>query len=113
MVSGLDMTREAALVKLMFLLGQGYDHDTVRALIEVDQRGEQSYSIFKFQYGEGTADATFSSDPTTTIANWEKEKFSKGIVRFKGLRRTDGKSGTAVLRAFLVLPPPAARCAGV
>jgi L-asparaginase len=41
-LSGADMTPEAALVKLMFLLGQGCDANTVKVQMQKNLRGEQS-----------------------------------------------------------------------
>ena len=42
-ISGLDMTSEAALVKMMFLLGQGHDYAAVKELMQSNLRGEQSF----------------------------------------------------------------------
>ncbi len=39
-ISGADMTPEAALVKLMFLLGSGHDVETTKRLMQKDLRGE-------------------------------------------------------------------------
>ncbi len=39
-ISGADMTPEAALVKMMFLLGQGYDIETTKDEMQKDLRGE-------------------------------------------------------------------------
>jgi L-asparaginase len=41
-ISGYDMTTEAALTKLSFLFGQGHDSDQVKALVGTDLRGELS-----------------------------------------------------------------------
>jgi len=41
-VSGLDMTLEAAVTKLMFLLGQGYENSELKSAIQSSLRGEIS-----------------------------------------------------------------------
>lgn len=41
-VSGYDLTSECAIVKLMYLFGQGYERDEVARLMEVPLRGELS-----------------------------------------------------------------------
>lgn len=51
MVSGADMTTEAALAKLSFLLARGYSPDHVRELIQQNLRGElTSLSSHQFHF---------------------------------------------------------------
>jgi L-asparaginase len=41
-VNGHDITGEAAITKLMFLLGQNYDNETIKKLLVTSMRGEMN-----------------------------------------------------------------------
>lgn len=49
-ISGLDMTPEAALTKLMAQLGNEPDREAVKLAMQVDLRGEQTESLFQVKY---------------------------------------------------------------
>jgi L-asparaginase len=75
-ISGLDMTPEAALCKLMWLFGKGFAHDQVVSSMQIDQRGEQSMNIFNVDYGSGKADPVFNGQKEVPgRVNW------RGVVR--------------------------------
>jgi hypothetical protein len=103
-VSGVDMTREAALTKLMFLLGEGLGPDQVRQLMEIDLRGEQSFSLMRMSSGpaECRSDAVMRSLPPSPAA-WTRERLRRAILRFDGLRRTDGRPA-GLVRVFIGHP---------
>ena len=82
-ISGVDMTPEAALVKMMFLLGQGYDIETVKEQMQKDLRGEQSVNVFNFIYKRGkTVDRVCRLETKTVPAAFVKEKIVRANVRF-------------------------------
>jgi L-asparaginase len=39
-ISGRDITTETALAKLMYLFGEGFNHETITALLHTSLRGE-------------------------------------------------------------------------
>jgi len=39
-IGGYDITTESAIAKMMFLLGEGYTMDELKALLQVPLRGE-------------------------------------------------------------------------
>ncbi|MEK6287439.1 MAG: asparaginase [Acidobacteriota bacterium] len=82
-ISGLDMTPESALCKLMWLLGMGWDLDQVRKQMQLDQRGEQSLNIFEIDYGPGSASPVFSSQQVIP-GEVEFEKLEVAILRLQG-----------------------------
>jgi len=87
-VSGTDMTPEAALVKMMFLLGQ-YNNDAkiVKELMQKDLRGEQSLNVFNFIYTEDkTKDGICRLKTEQVAAGFVKEKITKATIRFDELK---------------------------
>lgn len=84
-ITGLDLTPEAALTKLMWLLGSGEKLEEVSRQMQISQRGEQSASVFDVRYGAVGS----QSEPVTVF---------KGSVQPTGQFET-----TALRRAMLRL----------
>ncbi|MDR0863831.1 MAG: type I asparaginase [Candidatus Symbiothrix sp.] len=85
-ISGVDMTPEAALVKMMFLLGQGYDTTTVKEQMQKDLRGEQSVNVFNFIYERGgTKETVFKLATKQLAAGFVKEKIVTANIRFDAI----------------------------
>lgn len=91
-ISGVDMTPEAALVKMMFLLGQGYDIPTVKEYMQKDLRGEQSVNVFNFIYDWGNTERKICRlMPQSLPAGFMKGKIVKANIRFNAVDVKDTK----------------------
>jgi L-asparaginase len=91
-LSGLDMTPEAALTKLMWLLGTESDPDEVRSQMQVSQRGELTESLIEAKY---TMPATVGEDGLVTVSArpqgvFSKAHLSRAVLRVSGLRAGGG-----------------------
>jgi len=103
-LSGLDMTPEAALTKLMWLLGQEPDREEVRTQMQIDARGEQSESLFDIEYrakeplgGDSDGVATLSARPPGLF---RKAELQRAVLRIRDLSVDEARDGTPV-RAFI------------
>jgi len=91
-ISGVDMTPEAALVKMMFLLGQGYDIETVKNQMQKNICGEQSYNVFNVIYRHGnTTNNRLSLKPQQLPAGFTREQTDKASIRFDGIKAKSGE----------------------
>lgn len=91
-ISGLDMTPEAALTKLMAQLGYEKDRETVKLSMQLDLRGEQTESLFQLKYratdGDG-ADGKVTSGATPG-PQFKRERLSRAMLSAAALS-VDGK----------------------
>ncbi len=86
-VSGLDMTPEAALTKLMWTLGSQLG-DQVAAQLQVNQRGEQSENLFDLRFGDaGSArdPVLFYRDFRTPDRRFSAHLLTRATLRIGGL----------------------------
>lgn len=106
-ITGLDLTSEAALTKLMWLLANEVGEE-VRIQMQVDQRGEQSGSAFDVRYGKVGMKTkpleahTISQRPA---GQFQVAALKSAILRLAGVGFTDAKDGDEVsLNVFINLP---------
>lgn len=103
-ISGVDMTPEAALVKMMFLLGQDYDTETVKEQMQKDICGEQSYNVFNLIYQQGsTQDNRSVLKPQHLPAGYAKDQVATASVRIDGISY-NGSEKTLELAVFANYP---------
>lgn len=105
-VGGFDLTPEAALCKLMMLLGNyGDDVATVRRLMQQSIAGEQRLSLETTRFdgaGQVTADKPRFDMPKAELASvTDPERIEKVMLRFKNARLDPGSAERATLKLLL------------
>ncbi len=104
-ISGVDMTPEAALVKMMFLLGQGYNIETVKDQMQKDMRGEQSVNVFNFTYDHGTANPSYKAPAKQLPANFVRDNIVRANIRLDNVTLPKGtKENKIELAVYLNYP---------
>jgi len=110
-ISGMDMTIEAALTKMFVVLGNEKDKDIAADRMQIDLRGEQRQSIFNLHFEAG---ATGEDAKPLTVsplrpmvggsASYHPGKLDRAMLRMMGLRTADQRKGRIEFRAFIDLP---------
>ena len=119
-VSGMDMTPEAALTKMLFVLGEESDPEIAADLLQVDLRGEQRQSVFNLHFGAGGFDADDIVGAAGILGRstrqlprlremvggdrYDAEKLDSALLHITGLDIPEAASGTIHCTVFLDLP---------
>jgi len=103
-ISGLDLTPEAALTKLGMLLGQGYSLETIAQLMQVNHRGEQSKSIYTVGYDNGEARQVFNGEARQLTGRLDRHEILTAHVRIQDIRLLEAESGEIDVQVFLNMP---------
>ncbi len=105
-VSGLDMTSEAALAKLMWTLGTQFGEGRITQL-QISQRGEQSQNLFDLRYGglDRTEAKDLFTGSATPDGRLNRERLSRAVIRISSLGLDNVEIGSkVVLNAFMNMP---------
>jgi L-asparaginase len=99
-ISGLDLTPEAALTKLMSLLANEPISE-VQAQMQLDLRGEQSANLFDVRFGSSEDSDTVRDGNSITAAaklsgQFTRVNLQQATLRLRGLLATGLKVGTLV-----------------
>lgn len=89
-VSGLDLTPEAAIAKLMHLLGKVQDVELIKKLMQIDICGEQTLNHYDFEYNhEGSeSQCSFVFDIPEAVAG---DDLVEAAIRIKGITPVTGE----------------------
>lgn len=103
-LSGLDLTKEAALAKLYWALGS-FEDEEVADQLRLNQRGEQSQNLFDLRFNMQPSEA--EPKVLSSTASWPRgvvnpEKASRIVLRVTGVSVPSPRPGESHrLRAFL------------
>ncbi|MDM7925508.1 MAG: asparaginase [bacterium] len=104
-LSGLDMTREAAVTKMMWILGSGAGRPEQE--LQIDHRGEQSGSLFHLFFGRLPKEDAAAACRRSLIpdARLNRARISRSSLRISNLGLEGAAPGErSTLHAYLNLP---------
>jgi L-asparaginase len=109
-ISGMDMTAEAALTKLMVVLGSESDAEIAADKMQLNLRGEQRQSTFNLHFEAGQ----IGNGGTTTVKalrpmvhgldRYQPKMLQQAVLRAFGLQTLDGSKGRVEFKIYLDRP---------
>ena len=99
-ISGLDMTSEAAYTKLCYLIGKESKESEISDLMQINHRGEQRQSIYNLHFGAGEMEAnqkTFTKNQIGEMVDIRPKAYNpslidKAFLRIMGITEPDGSN---------------------
>ena len=98
-VSGLDITPEAALAKMMWILATETDPEEISVQMQINQRGEQTGNLFDLRYGPGGNASNaleVASQSARPSGQFRKSRLSRAVLRVSGLGLDSNCSNQAI-----------------
>jgi len=103
-INALDMTPEAAICKLMYLLGKDWPTEEVKRQMQLDQRGEQSLNIYNVKL-EGASSAAPAGTVTGTLAGeMNYDRFSSASIRVQDAEASGDEGEAVEVHVFINVP---------
>jgi len=105
-VSGLDMTNEAAMAKLMWTLETQFGDGKVTQL-QINQRGEQSENLFDLRYGDikKSSAKNIYTQSSQVDGRLNRDRLSKAVIRLSDFDIIGAKENEEVeINIFINMP---------
>lgn len=109
-IGGMDMTTEAALTKMMVVLGTETDRDVAADRMQLNLRGEQRQSVFHLHFASATTpeDGAATVAPTRRMVDglerYRSEALDRAVLRMTGIRIPDERRGRIEFSIFMDMP---------